>query len=252
MAKKILVVDDAAFMRTMIGSLLQKNGYDQITEAEDGVKAVTVFNASKPDLVIMDITMPNMDGFEACMAMREIDSDVPVILSGTSEFINRAFRAGAVDYLEKPFTPNSFIDTVNCTLDDSPCIVPTSKSSANMVLIVDRSAAVRAVIRKYVNDVRRCDIAEAKDGKKAIKLFKAYKPKAVFMEIQLPGMSGLDVCREMGKIDANVPVVILTKQEYIKSITDEVDEAVKAGAKDFILKPFQEDRFKKTVKAILG
>lgn len=252
MAKKILVVDDAAFMRTMISNLLQKNGYDQIAEAEDGVKAVTAFNASKPDLVIMDITMPNMDGFEACMAMREIDSDVPIILSGVSEFTNRAFRAGAIDYLEKPFTPNKLIETVSGALDGGPCIVPTAKSSANMVLIVDRSASVRADIRKYVNDVRRCDIAEAKDGKTAIELFNALKPDVVFMEIQLPGMNGLEVCREMGKIDANVPVVILTKQEYIKSIVDEVDEAVKAGAKDFILKPFQEDRFKKTVKAIMG
>lgn len=251
MAKKILVVDDAAFMRAMIIKVLKDNGYDQIMEAEDGVQAVTTFNANKPDLVIMDITMPNMDGLDACTAMRVIDPNVPVVLSSVPEFTNKAFQAGAMDFLERPFTPNSLIETVNCAFDDGPCIVPQTKSSGKMVLIVDRAASVRAVIRNYVHDVIHCEIVEAKDGRTAVEMFRAYKPDIVFMEIQLPGMSGLEACSEMREIDAHVPVVVLTKQEYIKSIENEVDEAVKAGAKDFIMKPFQEDRFKKTIKAFL-
>ena len=251
MAKKILVVDDAAFMRAMICKVLKENGYDQISEAEDGVMAVAAFQTNKPDLVIMDITMPNMDGLDACMAMRVIDPDVPVILSSVPEFTNKAFQAGAMDFLERPFTPAGLIETVNCAFDDSPCIVPKTKSSAKMVLIVDRSASIRTVIRKYVHDVGHCEIVEAKDGRTAVELFRAYKPNMVFMEIQLPGMSGLEACSKMREIDANVPVVVLTKQEYIKSIVDEVDEAVKAGAKDFIMKPFQEDRFKKAVETFL-
>lgn len=251
MAKKILVVDDAAFMRAMIIKVLKENGYEQIAEAEDGVKAVTAFNANKPDLVIMDITMPNMDGLEACAAMRVIDPNVPVVLSSIPEFTNKAFQAGAMDFLERPFTPDSLIETVNFAFDDSPCIVPKTKPSEKTVLIVERSASVRAVIREYVHDVGHCEIAEAKDGRTAVELFRAYKPNMVFMEIQLPGMSGLEACSEMREIDAGVPVVVLTKQKYIKSLVDDVDEAVKAGAKDFIMKPFEEDRFKKTIKAFL-
>ena len=251
MAKKILVVDDAAFMRAMICKVLKENGYDQIMEAEDGIKAITSFTVNKPDLVIMDITMPNMDGLEACTAMREFNPNVPVVLSSVPEFTNQAFQAGAFDFLERPFTPNSLIEAVECALDDSPCIVPKTRSSAKMALIVDRSASVRAVIRNYVHDVGDCEIVEAKDGRTAVELFRAYRPNMVFMEIQLPGMSGLEACRAMGEIDANVPVVLLTKQEYIKSIADEVDEVVKAGAKDFIMKPFEEDRFKKTINAFL-
>lgn len=254
MSKKVLVVDDAAFMRTIISEVLNKNGFDRIAEAEDGEKAVLAFNTDRPDLVIMDITMPNMDGLEACRAMRKIDSDVPVILSGVSEFTDEAFRAGARDFLVKPFKPDRLIEAVNCAFDDGPCIIPTVKSSAKMVLTVDRSAFIRASIRKYVNDVRYCEIAEAKDGKTAVELFRAYKPDVVFMEIHLPGMSGLEACMEMREIDANVPVVILMKQEYVKdeSIESIVEKAIRAGTKDFIIKPFQEDRFKRTVKAILG
>lgn len=251
MAKKILVVDDAAFMRSMMITLLQKNGYDQIMEAEDGVEAVNAFNSKKPDLVIMDITMPNMNGLEACTAMRVLDPNVPVILTSVPEFTNKAFQAGAIDFLAKPFTLDSLAEAVNRAFDDNPCAVPAERSSEKLVLIADRSASTRAVIRKYVQDVGHCDIAEAKDGRTAIEIFKALNPDMVFMEIQLPKMSGLEACREMTKIDANIPVVVLTKQEYIKSIVDELDEAVKAGAKDFIMKPFEEERFKKTVQAFL-
>lgn len=253
MGKTILVVDDASFMREMISKILAQNGYDRIVKAEDGEIAVEMFKTNRPDLVIMDVTMPNMDGLDACKAMKEIDSNVPVILSGVSEFTNKAFKAGAIDYLAKPFTPNKLTEMVSGAFDDSPCIVPTAKSSAKMVLIVDRSASIRAVIKKYVNDVCHCDIAEAKDGRTAIELFKSFEPDVVFMEIQLPGMSGLEACRDMGDIDANVPVVVLTKKEYMKeSVKDSVNDVIKAGAKDFIIKPFEEDRFKKTVKAILG
>lgn len=250
MAKSILVADDAAFMRAMMIETLNKHGYDQITEAEDGVKALKAFVAGKPDLVIMDLTMPNMDGLEACKAMREIDPDVPVILSAVPEFTDEAFKAGARDFLEKPFTPNRLMETVKCALDDRPFIVPASRSLAKMVLIVDRSGSVKMMIRKYVNDVVHCEIAEAKDGKTAVELFRNYKPDAVFMEIQIPEINGLDACRQMMEIDAGVPVVILARQEYVQDGSI-VDEAIRAGAKDFIVKPFREDRFKKTVKAIL-
>lgn len=195
--------------------------------------------------------MPNMDGFEACKAMSEINPDVPVILCAVPKAINDAFKVGARDFLEKPFTPDRLMETVKCAFDDSPCTVPAARSSAKTVLIVDRSASTRATIKKYVNNVRRCDIAEAKDGRTAIELFSAYKPDVVFMEIQIPVVNGLEACRVMGEIDANVPVIILTKQEYVKN-KSVVDEAIKAGAKDFIMKPFQEDRFNMTVKTILG
>ena len=65
MAKNILICDDAAFMRMMIKDILTKNGYDVAGEAENGLKAVEKYNETKPDLVLMDITMPEMDGIQA-------------------------------------------------------------------------------------------------------------------------------------------------------------------------------------------
>ena len=79
MAKNILVCDDAAFMRMMIKDILTKNGYNVAGEAENGLKAIEKFNETKPDLVLMDITMPEMDGIQALKKIKELDPAANVI-----------------------------------------------------------------------------------------------------------------------------------------------------------------------------
>ena len=80
MAKNILICDDAAFMRMMIKDILTKNGYNIAGEAENGAKAVEKYAELKPDLVLMDITMPEMDGIEALKKIKETDPNAAVIM----------------------------------------------------------------------------------------------------------------------------------------------------------------------------
>ena len=80
MAKSVLICDDAAFMRVMIKDILTKNGYDVAGEAENGLKAVEKYNETKPDLVMMDITMPEMDGIQALKKIKEADANATVIM----------------------------------------------------------------------------------------------------------------------------------------------------------------------------
>ena len=80
MAKNILICDDAAFMRMMIKDILTKNGYEIAGEAENGAKAVEKYNETKPDLVLMDITMPEMDGIQALKKIKEADANACVIM----------------------------------------------------------------------------------------------------------------------------------------------------------------------------
>ena len=80
MAKNILICDDAAFMRMMIKDILTKNGYTVIGEAENGLRAVEKYNELNPDLVLMDITMPEMDGIQALKKIKENDSSASVIM----------------------------------------------------------------------------------------------------------------------------------------------------------------------------
>ncbi len=112
---KILTVDDAAFMRKVIKDTLSKAGYTDIHEAEDGAKAVEKYNEIKPDLVLMDITMPNMDGLEALKAIRAADPNANVVMCsamGQETMVIDAIRSGAKDFIVKPFKPERVLKTV--------------------------------------------------------------------------------------------------------------------------------------------
>lgn len=118
---KILLVDDAAFMRMMVKDALVKNGYNgaEIHEAADGVQAVEKYNEVKPDLVIMDITMPNMDGLEALKAIKGGDPDATVVMCsamGQEAMVIDAIKSGAKDFIVKPFKPDRILKTVQSIL----------------------------------------------------------------------------------------------------------------------------------------
>lgn len=116
---KILLVDDAAFMRKMIKDTLSKNGYTDLYEAVDGADAVEKFTELQPDLVIMDITMPNMDGLEALKAIRAKDGNANVVMCsamGQETMVVDAVRSGAKDFIVKPFKPDRVLKTVSAIL----------------------------------------------------------------------------------------------------------------------------------------
>lgn len=115
MASKILVVDDAAFMRMMIKDTLKKNGYEDIIEAADGEQAVQSYKAENPDLVIMDITMPNKNGLEALKEIKEIDPNAKIVMCsamGQESMVVEAIRNGAKDFIVKPFKADRILKTV--------------------------------------------------------------------------------------------------------------------------------------------
>ena len=116
---KILLVDDAAFMRKVIKDTLSKAGYTDLHEAVDGADAVEKYNTLKPDLVLMDITMPNMDGLEALKAIRAKDGNANVVMCsamGQESMVMDAVRSGAKDFIVKPFKPDRVLKTVSTIL----------------------------------------------------------------------------------------------------------------------------------------
>jgi len=119
MAKNILICDDAAFMRMMIKDILTKNGYNVIGEAENGAKGVEKYNELKPDLVLMDITMPEMDGIASLKAIKASDPGATVIMCsamGQQAMVIESITAGAKDFIVKPFQADRVIEAVKKVL----------------------------------------------------------------------------------------------------------------------------------------
>jgi two-component system chemotaxis response regulator CheY len=116
---KVLVVDDAAFMRMMVKDILRKGGYEVIGEAEDGARAIEKYKELSPDLVTMDITMPDMDGIKAVKEIRKIDPRARIIMCsamGQQAMVIDAIQAGAKDFVVKPFQPDRVLEAVRKVL----------------------------------------------------------------------------------------------------------------------------------------
>ncbi|QPC46355.1 response regulator [Mangrovibacillus cuniculi] len=119
MGKSILIVDDAAFMRMMIKDILTKNGYNVVAEAADGAQAVEKYKEHKPDLVTMDITMPEMDGITALKEIKSYDANAKIIMCsamGQQAMVIDAIQAGAKDFIVKPFQADRVIEAIAKTL----------------------------------------------------------------------------------------------------------------------------------------
>lgn len=111
---KVLLVDDAAFMRMRCAKLLTENGYS-VDEAENGQDAVEKYQKIKPDLVLMDITMPVMDGLTAVAEIKKIDPEAKIVMCsalGQQNTVMSAIKAGAKDFIVKPYQPEKILTTI--------------------------------------------------------------------------------------------------------------------------------------------
>ena len=119
MSNGILIVDDAAFMRMMIKDVLSKNGFTICGEAENGAKAIEKYKETNPELVIMDITMPEVDGIQAVKEIKKINSGAKIIMCsamGQQAMVIEAIQAGAKDFIVKPFQAERIIEAVRKVL----------------------------------------------------------------------------------------------------------------------------------------
>lgn len=115
MGKTVLICDDAAFMRMMLKDILVKEGYEVIGEAANGAQGVEKYNELKPDLVTMDITMPEMDGISALKAIKQCNASAKVIMCsamGQQAMVVESIQAGARDFIVKPFQKDRVIEAI--------------------------------------------------------------------------------------------------------------------------------------------
>lgn len=122
MSKGILIVDDAAFIRTMLKDILTENGFNVADRAENGAEAIEKYKKLQPELVIMDIIMPEIDGIQAVKEIKKMDPNAKIIMCsavGQQTMVNEAMQAGARDFVIKPFKAERIIEAVRRALNDA-------------------------------------------------------------------------------------------------------------------------------------
>ena len=118
-SKRVLIVDDAVFMRMKLKDILEKNGYEVAGEAQNGQEAFDKYQAEKPDLVTMDITMPEVDGLQALKMIKQADANAKVVMCsamGQQGMVMDAIKSGAVDFIVKPFDTERVIQALDKAL----------------------------------------------------------------------------------------------------------------------------------------
>ena len=114
--KRVLIVDDASFMRTALKTVLERNGFEVIGEAENGAVGVKKYGELNPDIVTMDITMPEMNGVEALRMIRSIDSNAKIIMisaMGQENYVREAVMLGAKGFIVKPWNEDYVVETLS-------------------------------------------------------------------------------------------------------------------------------------------
>jgi two-component system chemotaxis response regulator CheY len=114
-----LICDDAVFMRTMISDILEESGYEIVGQAETGVQAIERYKTLRPDLVTMDIVMPDMGGIDAVREITNFDANAKILMCsamGQQALVVEAIQAGAKDFVVKPFQPSRVLEAVQRVL----------------------------------------------------------------------------------------------------------------------------------------
>ncbi|OHD19556.1 MAG: two-component system response regulator [Spirochaetes bacterium GWD1_27_9] len=115
MATRILLADDLSFMRMVQKEILEEKGYDVVGEASDGLEAIEKYKSLRPDILILDITMPNMNGLDAMHKIFELDKQAKIIMCsalGQQQLIVEAIKSGVKDFIVKPFKPERILSAI--------------------------------------------------------------------------------------------------------------------------------------------
>jgi two-component system chemotaxis response regulator CheY len=120
--KRVLIADDASFMRQMIRDIIEPEGYEVVGEASDGMEVVDKFRKLRPDLVMMDIVMPKRSGIDAVRAIRSEDAHATIVMCSAlvqETLVMEAIQAGAKDFIVKPFKPDAVVSTLAKVIEKS-------------------------------------------------------------------------------------------------------------------------------------
>jgi CheY-like chemotaxis protein/signal transduction histidine kinase len=243
----VLVVDDEAHARELVTRNLRAAGFS-CQEAQDGEDALLKARVMKPSLLVLDLQMPRMDGFEVLAHLRNEGSNTPVIvLTGRSLDQNdeAMLRAGLAHVIKKGgLAMDSVVNQARSLLRDSK----QTRRKLPRVLYVEDSPQNRDIVRRYLQS--EYEVLEAEDGEHGVERAKRDVPDVILMDISLPRMDGLEATMKIKAIPqtGHIPVIALTAHVS----KEDRDRAKRAGCMEYLTKPVERDILLSTLRQALG
>ncbi|HAJ56801.1 MAG TPA: hypothetical protein DCL35_03405 [Candidatus Omnitrophica bacterium] len=241
MKKKVLVIDDEADIREIVRIFLIDEGYEVI-EAENGQEGILRAQQMQPDLIVLDIMMPGINGFEVAKHLKDDPNtqNIPiVILSVLAQ--DSQYRQGIMDYISKPFRQEELVNIVRNIFEKVE-----GKAGKKTVLVVDDDPDIVDIISICLKD-NHIIPEKAYNGPEALEKAKNKAPDLILLDINMPGMNGFEVIKHLkeDKATCDIPVVVLTGT-YISE--DDKKHGLTLGVAKYLTKPFSADDLVKEIK----
>ena len=255
---QILVVDDNLSNLTTVKTVLSEEGYRDILTVSSGREALSIAKEKKPDLVILDIMMPEMDGFEVCSTLKGEGetSDIPVIMLSartSAKDMQRGFDVGAVNYVEKPFEADELVSRIESALNlknqNKMMHKEAPETKQNLILVVDDNQSNLTAVKTVLSEEGYRNILTVSSGNEALSITKEKKPDLVILDIMMPEMDGFEVCSTLkGEGEtSDIPVIMLSARTSPKDMQKGFD----LGAVNYVEKPFEADELVSRIESAL-
>lgn len=253
----VLVVDDNASMRAALRAIVKSDGHNVVGEAAEGKSALVMFRQLKPQVVILDMIMPGMQGLEVLAEINATGVKTSVlVVSGTQDqaMIKQAFELGAMGFVTKPLNPDRILQTfdqiriVSKSRDGKPAVADAAASSTKRCVIVDSDPGVRSLLKTLLGAEDVEVVAEAEDGMQGLCLVEEHHPDLVFLDVDMPELDGLNVLRCLRAVHPELRVIMATSHAE----GEIVKEALSQGVAGYLLKPFDSVKVRAAVRKALG
>ncbi len=216
---KVLVIDDEASIASLFEAYLEVKGSHEIFVAHSGAEGIYKAKEKKPDLIILDIQMPDLSGFEVIESLRKDPStaNIPVILSSVTDgpAVEEKKRLGIVDFLRKPIDferLNGLVQDVRDSISQfsGSDFDPTGVHKLNVVIIEDNEEELQLLT--FGLEKLGCTVRSAMDGDQGIKIVEETKPDIIVLDYSLPTISGVDVMRRLksSETTCDIPIVLVS------------------------------------------
>ena len=265
---RVLIVDDNASMRSLLSTLLTAHGYEVVGSLAEGDTVMAAIDKLAPDIVCLDFVLPGRDGLDL---LKEINTDHPqidVLFMTASEkpgIREQAADAGASGFLPKPFGQKQVLDELRQVCDtrsraahgnqeDSGKETPGQAGKAGSLgerlkaVIVDDNSSIRLLLKGVLADLGLNIVGQAANGEEAIRVAKVHQPAVLFLDVNMPGLSGIDALPRILEASPETAVVMVTGETSRKL----VQQAAGLGARGYIVKPVRPSYVENLLKKLFA
>ena len=262
---RALIVDDSATMRSTLNAFLTLANIEVIGQLSSGLKLLQTITQSSPDIVCLDYNLPDINGLELLKSIVSQHPKVAVVMITGEQDPNlqsAAAEAGAAGFIQKPFSQEQVVKVIKHIIQTKRLLAdisnPSAKADAEAIvtkltskktaIIADDSKTMRALLTAILSNQNIDVLAEATNGAQAVELVLQHRPDITCLDIDMPGMNGLDALREIRQEIPSTKVLMITgntKREVVM-------EAVKLGVIGFVTKPFDPAKISKAIMDALS